>query len=88
MQNRLVRHLVGTKLCCALPKCTLVQNYVINLDLHVILYVLYVHALVHHLCMFVIILPVEYAKFAGLTRHVQRILELSDEGLKNAQQKV
>ena len=35
MQNRLVHHLIGTKLCCALPKCISVQNYIVNLDLHV-----------------------------------------------------
>ena len=35
MQNRLVHHLIGRKLCCALPKCTSVQNYIVNLDLHV-----------------------------------------------------
>ena len=27
MQNRLVHHLISTKLRCALPKCTSVQNY-------------------------------------------------------------
>ncbi len=26
-------HLISTKLCCALPKCTLVQNYMVSLDL-------------------------------------------------------
>ena len=34
MQNRLVHHLIGTKLRCALPKCMTVQNYIVNLDLH------------------------------------------------------
>ena len=34
-QNRLVHHLIGTKLRCALPECMLVQNYILNLDLHV-----------------------------------------------------
>ncbi len=35
MQNCLVHHLISTKLCCALPKWTLVQNYIVNLDLYV-----------------------------------------------------
>ena len=35
MQNRLVHHLISTRLHCALAKCTLVQNYIENLDLHV-----------------------------------------------------
>ena len=35
MQNRLVHHLIGTELRCALPKCMSVQNYIVNLDLHV-----------------------------------------------------
>ncbi len=35
MKNRLVYHLIGTKLCCALSKCMSVQNYIVNLDLHV-----------------------------------------------------
>ncbi len=35
MQNRLVHHLIGTKLCCALLKCMSVQNYIVNLDMHV-----------------------------------------------------
>ena len=34
-QNHLVHHLINTKLHCALPKCTLLQNYIVNLDLHV-----------------------------------------------------
>ncbi len=40
-----VHHLISTRLHCAPPKCTLVQNYIVNLDL-------YVHflsmCLVHH----------------------------------------
>ena len=35
MQDRLVHHLIGTKLRCALQKCTSVQNYVVILDMHV-----------------------------------------------------
>ncbi len=35
MQNRLVHHLIITKLLCALPKCMSVQNYIVNLDFHV-----------------------------------------------------
>ena len=35
MQNHLVHHLISTKLSCTLPKCTLVQNYIVNLRLHV-----------------------------------------------------
>ncbi len=35
MQNLLEHHLISTKLHCALPKCTLVQNYIVNRDLHV-----------------------------------------------------
>ena len=35
MQNRLEHHLVSAKLRCTLPKCMLVQNYTVNLDLHV-----------------------------------------------------
>ncbi len=35
MQNRLVHHLIGTKLSCALPKCMLAQSYIVNLELHV-----------------------------------------------------
>ena len=35
MQNHLVHHLISTKLRCALPKYTSVQNYFLNLDLHV-----------------------------------------------------
>ena len=35
MQNRLLHHLIRTKLHCTLPKCTSVKNYIVNLDLHV-----------------------------------------------------
>ncbi len=35
MQNSLVHHLTGTKLCCALPKCMSALNYIVNLDLHI-----------------------------------------------------
>ncbi len=35
MQNCFVHHLISTKLHCALPKCMSVQNYIVNLDLHV-----------------------------------------------------
>ena len=35
MQNLLEHHLISTKLRCALPKCPLVQNYIVNRDLHV-----------------------------------------------------
>ena len=35
MQNRFVHHLISTKLHCAPPKCTSVQNYIVNLDLHI-----------------------------------------------------
>ena len=35
MQNHLVHHLVSTKLHCAPPKCMSVENYIVNLDLHV-----------------------------------------------------
>ena len=34
-QNHLVHHLIGTKLHCALSTCTSVQNYIVNLDLHI-----------------------------------------------------
>ncbi len=36
MTNRPVHHLISTKLHCAPPKCTSVQNYIVNLDLNVI----------------------------------------------------
>ncbi len=35
MQNHRVHHPIGTKLHFTLPKCTLVRNYIMNLDLHV-----------------------------------------------------
>ena len=35
MQKCLVHHLIGTKLCCALPRCVLVQKCIVNLDLYV-----------------------------------------------------
>ena len=35
MQNCLLHHPISIKLCCPRPKCTLVQNYIVNLDLHV-----------------------------------------------------
>ncbi len=52
--NPVVHHLISTKLNCAPPKCTSVQNYSVNFDLHVrCLYqnILCVHALVRHLSM-------------------------------------
>ena len=36
MENRLVHHLIGTKLGCALAKCMSVQIYIVNLGLHVL----------------------------------------------------
>ena len=35
LKNHLVHHLISTKLHFALPKCMSVQNYIVNLDLHV-----------------------------------------------------
>ena len=35
MRCRFVHRLFSTKLRCALPKCTSVQNYIVNLDLHI-----------------------------------------------------
>ena len=53
MQNHLENHLISAKLRCAPPKYTSVQNYIVNLDLHVRCQpqktILCVRALVHHL---------------------------------------
>ena len=58
MQNHCVRHLVSSKLHCALPKCTSVQNYILTLICMFfakpINTILCVRALVHHLCMFAV----------------------------------